>query len=288
MVPAAEEERTVSVPPPPFFQPAPPGPQGTTANQGGTPASGTAANQQGTPANQAGTPNVTPLAPATGGEPLTSQPLATAAEPIIAGDSFDEADSDEMVNARPRDTNSSEPRTQNIINILSQHYGANINSIFHKHALIKYSIRYAPQNTDETIAQNIFSTYAFMQATFDHLKRRFDYAEKEILKFYNRNYDQLPTSETEESVHLAAFRAILGPSKALSANVNAIPLTHDQFQSFVFLFLFYVQDVLLLSVRVLFLALALSVSHRILPFSSLYILVERSRLIPFFSSDSLY
>ena len=70
--------------------------------------------------------------------------------------------------------------------------------------------------------------HAFMQATFDHLKRRFDYAEKEILKFYNRNYDQLPTSETEESVHLAAFRAILGPSKALSANVNAIPLTHDQ------------------------------------------------------------
>jgi len=130
--------------------------------------------------------------------------------------------------------------------------------------------------------------HAFMQATFDHLKRRFDYAEKEILKFYNRNYDQLPTSETEESVHLAAFRAILGPSKALSANVNAIPLTHDQFQSFVFLFLFYVQDVLLLSVRVLFLALALSVSIRILPFSSLYILVERSRLIPFFSSDSLY
>jgi len=114
MVPAAEEERTVSVPPPPFFQPA---------------------------------------------------PLATAAEPIIAGDSFDEADSDEMVNARPRDTNSSEPRTQNIINILSQHYGANINSIFHKHALIKYSIRYAPQNTDETIAQNIFSTLALEAAS---------------------------------------------------------------------------------------------------------------------------
>ena len=35
MAPAAEEERTVSVPAPPFFQPAPPGPQGTTANHGG-------------------------------------------------------------------------------------------------------------------------------------------------------------------------------------------------------------------------------------------------------------
>jgi hypothetical protein len=182
MAPAAEEERTVLVPAPSFFQPAPPGPQGTTANhggtpvdqtagtaanqegtlanqtaanQGGTPASGTAANQQGTPANQAGTPNVTPLAPATGGEPLTSQPLAIAAEPIIEGDSFDEDDSDAVtINAGPRtNATSSLERERAITRILETQYSVEGITTYDYVAQITFLITRSACSNDDIAAQ---------------------------------------------------------------------------------------------------------------------------------------